>query len=450
MNRNAKRIVVALLIASCCLVGCRDCTSKSTPPQPAVAATVPGEEAAGHGEETAHEHAEVSDLDRSAAELFADTCEHAVKTFECNECRYEVGVVKAPAQLFKDGLLKTAVVENRPLESVIRLTGEIKLDESRLVHLSPRVDGVIRRLDVALGQRVAAGQPLLELESSDLGEAQSAYFEALATVRLTQRRFEREGELRKQQISSEQEFFAARQEHEAAEIRLRSTGERLRRLGLADAEVKALDGSAPGEALGRLIMRAPSAGTVLALDAVAGEEARRETPLLEIGDPSSLWLWADLYERDLAEVSDHKSKGNLRALVSVRAYPGQSFAGKLDLIDSRMNEATRTIKVRVALANTDGKLRPGMFADVQLLLPGDEVGLVVPASAVLSDEGRDFVFVHHHDDYYLRRPVEIGRTSADRVEVKRGLQGGETVVADGCFLLKSDVLRSKMGAGCAD
>ena len=87
---------------------------------------------------------------------------------------------------------------------------------------------------------------------------------------------------------------------------------------------------------------------------------------------------------------------------------------------------------------------------VELYLPGEDEALAVPRAAVLTDEGRSFVFVHHHGDFFIRRPVEPGRTSVDWVEVRKGLAGGETVATNGAFLLKSDVLRSKMGAGCAD
>jgi cobalt-zinc-cadmium efflux system membrane fusion protein len=115
-----------------------------------------------------------------------------------------------------------------------------------------------------------------------------------------------------------------------------------------------------------------------------------------------------------------------------------------------MDEKTRTVKVRIGVRNPDAKLRAGMFAAVQLYLPGEEEALAVPREAVLSDEGRSFVFVRHHDEYFIRRPVETGRASVDWVEVRKGLAGGETLAAAGSFLLKSDVLRSKMGAGCAD
>jgi cobalt-zinc-cadmium efflux system membrane fusion protein len=91
-----------------------------------------------------------------------------------------------------------------------------------------------------------------------------------------------------------------------------------------------------------------------------------------------------------------------------------------------------------------------MFAAVDLYLPGDAEGLTVPRGAVLSDEGRSFVFVKLDGDYFLRRPVETGRVGLDWIEITKGLDAGKTVATDGAFLLKSDVLRSKMGAGCAD
>jgi multidrug efflux pump subunit AcrA (membrane-fusion protein) len=91
-----------------------------------------------------------------------------------------------------------------------------------------------------------------------------------------------------------------------------------------------------------------------------------------------------------------------------------------------------------------------MYAAVNLLIPGSEEAWTVPSRAVAQDEGRTFVFLHHRDDYYVRRPVVVGREFGAWTEIKDGLEGNEKVVANGAFLLKSDVLRSKMGAGCAD
>jgi cobalt-zinc-cadmium efflux system membrane fusion protein len=185
------------------------------------------------------------------------------------------------------------------------------------------------------------------------------------------------------------------------------------------------------------------------MHAVPGELVRPDEAILTVGDLSDLWIWADLYEDQLGRVLAHE-KARLRAGVAVKAFPGELFPGAVDFVAPTMDEKTRTVKVRIAVKNPGGKLRAGMFAAVQLYLPGVEEGLTLPRAAVLSDEGRAFVFVQQQGEFFMRRPVEVGRSGLDWVEITRGLAGGETVAADGAFLLKSDVLRSKMGAGCAD
>ena len=117
-----------------------------------------------------------------------------------------------------------------------------------------------------------------------------------------------------------------------------------------------------------------------------------------------------------------------------------------------MSEQTRTVKVRAAVDNSGMELRPGMFCKAAISLrsgQAEEV-LAVPRSAVFSDEGKSFVFKHWKDDFYVRQDVNKGREFSGMVEILDGVQAGETVVAEGAFLLKSDVLREKMGAGCAD
>jgi cobalt-zinc-cadmium efflux system membrane fusion protein len=169
-----------------------------------------------------------------------------------------------------------------------------------------------------------------------------------------------------------------------------------------------------------------------------------------VGDNASLWVWADLYERDIALVTREQRKEKLGAQVRVKAYPDQHFPGTVDFVSPSMSESSRTVKVRIVVPNESRDLLAGMFASVDIFLPGKDQALTIAESAVVADEGRSFVFVHHQDDYYVRRPVTVGRAFAGWVVVEKGLQGDETVVSDGAFLLKSDVLRSKMGAGCAD
>ena len=402
--------------------------------------------AAGNGLE-AEQSPDTSDLDRPVEELFTLTCEHEKKTFECDECRYEVGVARAPASLFAGGLLKTEKAGRRRVEFPLRLTGEVQFDERRVAHLSTPADGVVRQTHVALGERVKRGQVLIEIESVAVGEAEGAYLEAQAIIRLARRNHQRVVELRAEGIAAERELLQAQQEFEAAEIRVAATQGVLTRLGMSADDLKTLSHASTR---GRLALHAPADGVVLFLHSVPGEMAKTGDALATIGETSMLWVWCDLYERDLSRLSRTQLARNLRAAVSVKAYPGEEFTGTVDLVSPAMEEESRTVRLRVRVSNPGGRLLAGMFADVKVFLPGDEKALALPKSAVLEDEGRSFVFVHHHDDYYVRRPVTAGRAWGDRVEVVRGLRGGEIVVADGAFLLKSDVLRSKMGAGCAD
>jgi len=136
--------------------------------------------------------------------------------------------------------------------------------------------------------------------------------------------------------------------------------------------------------------------------------------------------------------------------VTVPAFPGKIFTGHLNYVAGIMDEATRTVKVRTVIDNKDQLLRPGMFCGVRLLLTSEEDILAIPKEALLSDEGVDFVFKHMQGDYFLRQNVRKGRAFDAAVEILEGLEPGQTIVAEGAFVLKSDVLRSKMGAGCAD
>jgi len=266
-------------------------------------------------------------------------------------------------------------------------------------------------------------------------------------LKLARRNYERIEALRKEAISSEKELLVARQELDAARIRANAGQGKLVRLGMTSQSVRALTRA---KSKGRLVLRAPAAGTVLEMHAVAGEIAKPETSLVTIGENSSLWVWADLYERDVALVTREQAEQPLAARIEVKAFPREQFPGIVDFVSPAMSESSRTVKLRIAVPNPEGRLLAGMFAAVKILLPGDELVLTVPKSAVLQDEGRSFVFVHYEGDYYVRRQIVAGRYFDGLVEIKDGLDGGEVVAAGGAFLMKSDVLRSKMGAGCAD
>ena len=415
----------------------------------------PDDRACEQGETTDHAHHhdseddDESDLDLAVEELLAAECEHDMRAHQCDECRYEVGVARVDRGLIDEGLVQVASVAAHVLSSEIELTGEIRFDERKIANLGPRLPGIVRRVHVDLGQSVAAGQPLLDIDSAELADAQGEYLTALAEQKLAVRNHERQRGLREAKITSEREYMEAEQEADAGSIRANAGRQKLLRLGMTAGEIAALESAGLAGAAGQLVLKAPFDGEVLGLHAVRGEQVEPSSELVLFGDTRELWVWVDLYEAHLAAVTRAIKEDSLPAVVSVRAYPMDTFRGYVDFIGREMDESTRTIKARITLANPEGKLRPGMFANVHLATGGNGGGLAVPPSAVLSDEGRDFVFVHQEDDYFMRRPVRMGRESEEFVEILDGLELGQTIVVAGGFLLKSDVLRSKMGEGCA-
>ncbi|MFA6112242.1 MAG: efflux RND transporter periplasmic adaptor subunit [Candidatus Latescibacterota bacterium] len=407
----------------------------------------PGSPDAADPEEAA---TEVSDLDRPVAELVALRCEHGTATHQCSECRYEVGMVKvAPGQLAA-GLVQTQSLSPRRLAVPFELVGRIAFNERSMAHVSPAVAGLIWRIQVDLGQRVVAGQPLVQIKSAELATAQGEWLEAQALLRLVEANYQRQQGLWAERVTSEREYLEAQQAAATVAVRQGTARQKLLRLGVTTAELEALGADGLGDGTGHFTARAPVAGTVIGVQASVGELVEPGKDVVVLGDPSRLWVWADLYEAQLAEVSAAWRSGPLAATVTVEAYPDELFSGTVDVVGAAMEVGSSTVRVRVSLDNPGGRLRPGMFARVRLYPQGERLALVLPAVAVLSDEGRAFVFVHHDGDYFIRRPVQPGRAIGDLVEIESGLTAGQQVVTTGAFLLKSDVLRSKMGAGCAD
>jgi membrane fusion protein, heavy metal efflux system len=383
------------------------------------------------------EHGPGGDLDRPVEELFDSECEHEIKAFTCTECRYEVGVVRAPEDLVREGLFEMVQPTTRVVAAPVELTGEIRFDERLVAHVSPPTEGVIRRVHVMVGDEVKRGQSLMELESVRAGDAHGELLEARARLELAKRSFERAAALKRGGIASEKEYLEAKMELDSAKIRTDAASGRLQRLG------------GTGGA-GTIVLRAPVDGSILLLHAVPGEFASSNESLATVGNNKAVWVWADLYERDIARVMTARSFDKLAASVFVKAYPGEAFPGTVDFLSPAMDRSSRTVKTRIQVDNSDGRLLAGMFAAVQVFLPGDDRTLALPSDAVLDDNGRSFVFLHHHEDYYVRREVEVGRSWARWVEIKGGVNADQHVVSRGAFLMKSDVLRSKMGAGCAD
>lgn len=382
--------------------------------------------------------------------LEAATCEHGVRTIDCNECRYQMGVVKLEPSL-AEALVETASVQRVPRVKMLKLVGQVHLDQTKAVDVVPTGGGQVKRVEKLLGQDVAEGDVLALIHSSDLGQAKAEFLEVQARLELATATFAREKQLHEKNVSSKADYLSALNELRAAEAYYAAAEKRLRLFGLGTEQIDAVKNEKANGQFAELLLRAPQTGTIIAQNVSAGSLVDTAKSLYTIADLSGVWVWCDLYEKDLALLHQPLASGRkVPAKVRVRAFEADIFDGTVDLIGSQVDEHTRTVKVRVQVGNDQRKLKPGMFAEVEICVPLEGSITVVPSSAVVSDEGKTFVFQHLKDDLWRRQDVRVGKSQGGVVEVLDGLPPGATVVARGAFMLKSDILREKMGAGCAD
>ena len=449
-RKNLIIITTILFLVVVVIIGFRNQgTSEVTSTKTAGADT---EEQTGSRAEATEHGEEKSDLDRSVDEMWTAKCEHDILHYTCDECRYELGAVKLSptviAENEKPGLINTTLVGTQPFSRVLPLTGEVQVNDTKTVHVSSPLPGIVHRTMVNIGQKVSAGDILFEIDSPEVAEAKADYLKKMAVLQLARKTAEREANLFAKKISAEVEMQEAKTRQAEAEIELANTRTRLTRSGLSSKEIELLGNSATNTMTGIIAVRASQNGTVLEGHVNSGEYVESGKELFVLSDLSEVWVWANLKESDAIALNPSGSK--IPAEVSAQGTGGKKHQGTLDVISGMMHEQTRTVRARITASNAEGLLRPGMFVNVKLLLPGGENVVAVPKVAVLADEGRTFVFVHKEGDYWIRRPVALGETFGDQVIIRNGLTSGQKIIADGSFLLKSDVLRKKMGAGCAD
>jgi membrane fusion protein, heavy metal efflux system len=353
------------------------------------------------------------------------------------------------AQPPETSALETETMQPVAMAATILATGTVLVPENRIAMIGPVHEGRIVRLYAGQGTRVRKGEKLADLESADIDEAKSDYLKAVADhenarrtteaeIKLAQSSFDRTKLLYEKSIAAQKTFQAAEHDLEVARAAgessvastraaLAAARRKLLILGLTRAEVDGLKGD---QDLGALFsLTSPIDGIVVERSATIGATVGADASLFKIIDSSSVWIDANVFEKDLPRV-----KLGQEAKVSVPAVPGSVFTGKVIFVSSVVDPETHTIKVRTEVSNRDGRLKPDMFANVQIITDADHSALSVPQSAVLSDDGQSIVFVLAGAGYE-RRVVTTGIQNDDRIEILEGLEAGDKVVVKGNYLL---------------
>lgn len=424
MKKNS-HLIMLLLAASLIATGCNDAGKTASAPATAVQEEGDEHDHAAHAEPAAaadehegHGHgAEPAAADGHDHEEHAD--EAMLVSLDLQQIR-ELGIASAPAGPGSLG---------RDLE----LTGEVGINEDEVTHVIPRTGGIVRRVYHSLGDRVTAGEPMLEIDSMELAEHKSLYLAVLSQIELLAGNLERERMLMEKGISAEQDYLAARQAHEEKLIEKRGMEQKLRALGVSDEQIARI-ASDPDASLTSYTIHAPASGEIIEKHVTRGEMVDTSTALFTIGDFSSLWVHLNVYPEDMADV-----RQGLQVLVD----PGHGIepvTGEIDYIEPIVGEATRTAVARVVLQRTDEVFRPGLFVTGHVEIGGGHADIVLPRNAVVELDEDHLVFVRKGTDFEPR-VVTIGRTTASGTEILAGLEAGEEVVVEGAFQLKAELLK---------
>jgi len=229
-----------------------------------------------------------------------------------------------------------------------------------------------------------------------------------------------------------------------AKSELDAVARKLHILGLNESQLARL-GHESGSALSRYELHSPATGRIVERRAVVGEVVELRDALYTVADLSTLWLMMDLRERDLTQV-----RVGLPVLFTVDGLPGHAFDGVVSWISDTVDDRTRTVKVRANLPNDSGLLRANMFGLARIIVHDNDEVITVPDEAVQTDGCCQLVFVKHDETLFEPRKVSLGASANGYVEILAGVALGESVVTVGSFLMKTEILKSNIGAGCCD
>ena len=354
----------------------------------------------------------------------------------------------------------------------IERTQNLKLAEADLQRASTIFHGVQRMLDVCTPE--ANPEKVREtLSEFPVGHAKARMLRAHGALLLARSQAKREAALQEKKINSARDYQAAQSALAAAEadfaaIReevgfstsrerlaakrgvevsrsaLDSAGRRLLILGLSEEQIGAI-GTEPAELLSRFELRSPIFGHVIKRAVAVGESVDADDVLFVVADTSDMWLMADVYERDLLQM-----RIGLPVHFTVDGMPGAGFEGSVTWISRQVDDRTRTVRLRADLPNPDGLLRAKMFGQARIVIHENEKVVGVPVDAVQTDGCCQLVFVQESETVFEPRKVILGASANGFVEVLSGLDEGEAVASTGSFLMKTEILKGNIGAGCCE
>jgi multidrug efflux pump subunit AcrA (membrane-fusion protein) len=308
--------------------------------------------------------------------------------------------------------VKTALVEIHNVSNELRVPGNVDMNQRQLAYVQTRFPGWIQKVFAnATYQYVRKGQPIFTIYSPELLSTEQEYLLAKQN---------------QQTFASDAHGVAARE----GDWLLQAAADRLRQFGIPPSEITRLEQT--GTVQHDVSIDSPASGYITDFNALPNQYVQAETKLYTIADLSTVWVNANVFQTDVGAL-----KPGIPARVTVDAYPGRTFKGRIDQVLPQVDATTRTVPVRFVFKNPGTALRPGMFVNVSIAVPLGRQ-LVIPTSGVLHSGTRDIAFIDHGDGYLEPRDIEVGPRLDDHVVVLKGLKVGERIVSSANFLVDSE------------
>jgi len=381
-------------------------------------------------------HNDMSIHDMSINDMTADTHdEHGSGGHEKDGGHEEEGApIKLSPEQIKQAGIQVLRVQQQKEKRVITAPGSVSLNGYHVAEVTALVDGTVHARHVRLGDKVKKGKRLVTLTSSALAQAQADYLRADGAYQTSKLDLARLEGLVQDKIVSQARFQQAQSNYQAAKANFAAAKASLSSYGMRNKDIKRLSSS---KEYGKLVLRAPSAGTVTADDFRLGQHIAAGTRLMQIVDESTVWVEVKLSQSQIAGIHAGES-----AMVLSKDNK-TTYPAKVMNVYHQMDTTTRTVGVRLEVQNPQDTLHPGMFVTAEIESGrGDTDVLLLPAEAVQRQGSELIVFVEEEPGHFERREVEVGKTSLGLTPIIKGVAEGETVVVKGAFVLASELAKS--------
>lgn len=318
-------------------------------------------------------------------------------------------------------LLKIDTVQLKNINNEVKLSGQVSFDENKVVKVYPFSSGQVINVNVSVGDYVKAGQTLATIKSADIAGNYSDLSVAGNDVAIAKRSMENAEHLYKSGISSEKEYEEAKENYNKALSNAHKIKQQIQ-----------INGGGRTTTNGTYTVSAPRCGYVVEKLINPGNFIRNDnnSSLFTIGDIGDVWIWANVFETDVAKV-----KEGYAANVTTVAYPDTVFIGKVDKLNEMLDPVTKVMKVKIVLPNKSGMLKPEMFANVLISNSDSKQMLAVPSSAIINENGKNYVLIFNNKNDVKVQEIAILKIVGDNTFINTGLQAGQKIITQNQILV---------------